>query len=268
MTGKTGEGLLPAVPERAYRNGRGRSPPSPVGANSNGGTQGIIEIMLEDAQRGIAAGLAKAHEINSPSSIAIIDSGRNLIAFVRMDTATSASIEIAQAKAFTARSLNMKTGDIMQHVQPGGALYGMENSHRDRPFVVFGGGHPVTKGGAVVGAVGVAGGMVRVDEAMAAVVARPSRMARLAETDFCRVLQKETDRGLLRLSGGSKRGKPHRQTANLWSSSSTRIPKLEVFCVGALFSPSTSVVDSHQLDLGSRASRVDGSVIHLGWIGR
>ena len=132
----------------------------------------MSEITLEEAQKGIAAGLAKAREINSPSSIAIVDSGRNLIAFVRMDGALLASMEISQGKAFTARSLNMKTGDIMEYVQPGGALFGMEISHRDRPFVVFGGGQPIKKAGTVIGAVGVAGGMVPDDEAIAAAVAQ------------------------------------------------------------------------------------------------
>ena len=85
-------------------------------------------ITVEVAQKGIAAGLAKAKELKSPSSIAIVDAGRNLLAFQRMDEALLASIEISQAKAFTARSLNMKTGDVMQYVQPGAALYGMETS--------------------------------------------------------------------------------------------------------------------------------------------
>jgi uncharacterized protein GlcG (DUF336 family) len=129
-------------------------------------------ITVEDAQKGIAAGLAKAKELKSPSSIAIVDAGRNLLAFQRMNGALLASIEISQGKAFTARSLNMKTGDVMQYVQPGAPLYGMETSHRDRPFVVFGGGQPITRKGEVVGAVGVAGGMVPDDEAVAAAVAK------------------------------------------------------------------------------------------------
>ena len=42
-------------------------------------------ITVEVAQKGIAAGLAKAKELKSPSSIAIVDAGRNLLAFQRMD---------------------------------------------------------------------------------------------------------------------------------------------------------------------------------------
>ena len=130
----------------------------------------MSEITVEQAQKGLAAGLAKARELKSPSSIAILDSGRNLLAFVRMDGALLASIEISQRKAHTARSLNMKTGDVMQYVQPGAPLFGMNTGHQP-PFITFGGGQPVTRGGAIVGAVGVAGGMVPDDEAVAAAVA-------------------------------------------------------------------------------------------------
>ena len=69
-------------------------------------------ITVEQAQKGIVAGLAKAAAINSPSSISILDDGRNLVAFARMDGALLASIEISKAKAYTARSLNMKTGKL------------------------------------------------------------------------------------------------------------------------------------------------------------
>jgi len=130
----------------------------------------MSEITAAAAHAAIEAGIAKAKEINSPSSIAILDSGRNLIAFHRMDGALLASIEISQGKAYTARSLNMKTADVTEYVQPGGPFYGMETSHRT-PMVVFGGGVPVEKAGAVIGAVGVAGGMVPDDVAVAEAVA-------------------------------------------------------------------------------------------------
>jgi len=131
-------------------------------------------LTQEQAMKALEAGIAKAKELNSPSSIAVVDGGRNLLAFARMDGALLASIEIAQGKAYTARSLNMKTGDVTEHVQPGGAFFGMETSHRT-PMVVFGGGEPISHGDEVVGAVGVAGGMVPDDEAIAAAAAAAAR---------------------------------------------------------------------------------------------
>ena len=129
----------------------------------------MVEISAAQSQAAIAAGMKKAAEIGSPSSIAIVDSGRNLIAFQRMDGALLASVEISQGKAYTARSLNMKTGDVTPYVQPGGPFYGMETSHR-HPMVVFAGGLPVERGGQVIGAVGVAGGTLDNDVAVAEAV--------------------------------------------------------------------------------------------------
>lgn len=129
----------------------------------------MVEISAAQAQVAIAAGMKKAAEIGSPSSIAIVNSGRNLIAFQRMDGALLASVEISQGKAYTARSLNMKTGDVTPYVQPGGPFYGMETSHR-HPMVVFAGGLPVERGGQVIGAVGVAGGSLDNDVAVAEAV--------------------------------------------------------------------------------------------------
>ncbi len=130
----------------------------------------MTEISSIMAAKALEAGVKKASNLNSPSSIAIIDSGRNLIAFMRMDGALLASIEISQGKAFTARSLNMNSGDVYPHAQPGGAFFGVENSH-SRPLVVFGGGIPITIDGSIVGAVGVAGGTIDDDIAIANEVA-------------------------------------------------------------------------------------------------
>ena len=48
-------------------------------------------VTYEMAQKAIAAALAKAEEIGSPSSIAVVDTGRELVAFARMDGALLAS---------------------------------------------------------------------------------------------------------------------------------------------------------------------------------
>lgn len=127
-------------------------------------------ISTEQAQKGIAAGVSKAKELKTASSITILDNGRNLVAFARMDGALLASIEISKAKAYTSGSMNMKTGEIMALVQPGGVLYGMDKAHQP-PMIVFGGGQPISRGDTIIGAVGVAGGMVPDDEAVAAAVA-------------------------------------------------------------------------------------------------
>lgn len=124
-------------------------------------------LTLTMAQELVNAAVTAARRIPSPSSVAVVDSGRNLLAFARMDGAPLASIEISMGKAFTARSLNMPTADLDPLVQPGQPLYGLAVTHQ-RPLVTFGGGLPIVLEGEIVGAIGVAGGTTDHDAAVAA----------------------------------------------------------------------------------------------------
>lgn len=115
----------------------------------------------------ISAALARAAEIGSPSSVAVVDAGRNLVGFARQDSAILASVDVAQAKAFTACSLSMSTADLAPAVQPGGPFYGLSGSH-GLPYIPFGGGRPLRVADAVVGAIGVGGGTPEQDDEVAA----------------------------------------------------------------------------------------------------
>ena len=92
----------------------------------------------------VQAGLDEAAKRGSPSSIAILDAGRNLVEFSRMENAVLASIEISQAKAYTAASFSMDSGALNDFVQPGAPFYGLQTSHRSA-LVTFGGGVPVMR---------------------------------------------------------------------------------------------------------------------------
>ncbi|MEE9348784.1 MAG: heme-binding protein, partial [Flavobacteriaceae bacterium] len=82
-----------------------------------------MNITLAQAQKVVAAAIAKSQEIGTKMDIAVIDSGINLTAFAREDGAWLGSIDIAIKKAKTARFFNMDTGVIGSLSQPGGALY-------------------------------------------------------------------------------------------------------------------------------------------------
>lgn len=127
----------------------------------------MSSITYDQARRVLEAAIQKANEIGSPSSIAIVDEGRELLAFFRQPEALLASTEISIAKAYTARSMNMNTADIGPLTQPGQPLFGLETSHQ-RPLITFGGGQPLRIGGEVVGGVGVAGGTPDQDDEIAA----------------------------------------------------------------------------------------------------
>ena len=76
-------------------------------------------ISLDDAQRLIAEGIVKAREIGSLSNIAVVDSGGNLVAHVRMDGAQIGSIEHSINKAFTSVACQNSTLALWEDAQPG-----------------------------------------------------------------------------------------------------------------------------------------------------
>jgi len=123
-------------------------------------------VTLSTAQAVVEAARAKADEIDVPMNIAVVDEGNNLTAFARMDGAWLGSIDIAQNKAYTARSFDMTTKDLAPLCQPNQPLFGIQASNQGR-LIVFAGGIPLEAGGKVVGAVGVSGGSVEQDHEVA-----------------------------------------------------------------------------------------------------
>ena len=114
-------------------------------------------ITLEEAQRILSAAEEKATEMGQPMNIAVMDAGRNLVAFHRMDGAWAASTDIAIAKAFTSAGRGLTTRKIGEMAQPGQPLFGINTTNGGR-IVIFAGGVPLIRDGEVVGAVGVSGG--------------------------------------------------------------------------------------------------------------
>jgi len=123
-------------------------------------------ITLEDARRIIAAAENKAREIGQPMNIAVVDSGGNLVAHVRMDNAWIGSVDIAINKAWTARAFDISTKELAELSQSGDQFFGIHASNRGR-VMIFAGGIPLKREGKVVGAVGVSGGMGKQDQAVA-----------------------------------------------------------------------------------------------------
>lgn len=128
-------------------------------------------VSLDDAQRVIAAGVAKAEEISSPSNNAVVDAGGNLVAHVRMDGAWIGSIDISIIKAYTARALDISTEELAANAAPGNQFYGIHVSNRGR-IMIFAGGIPLQQSGQIVGAVGVSGGTGDQDSAVARAAAK------------------------------------------------------------------------------------------------
>jgi uncharacterized protein GlcG (DUF336 family) len=123
-------------------------------------------VTLSAAQDVVEAARKKAEEIGVPMNIAVVDAGNNLTAFARMDGAWLGSIDIAQNKAYTARSFDMSTKDLAPMAQPNQPLYGIEASNQGQ-LIVFAGGIPLESGDEIIGAIGVSGGSVEQDHEVA-----------------------------------------------------------------------------------------------------
>ena len=96
-------------------------------------------------------------------SVAVVDSGDQLVAFERMDGADLVGITLARDKAFTALANRMPTRDIGPVAQPRTEFYGYDSVAGGRT-IVFAGGMPLERDGVLVGAVGVSGGSAEEDQ--------------------------------------------------------------------------------------------------------
>jgi uncharacterized protein GlcG (DUF336 family) len=123
-------------------------------------------ITLEETKRIISSAEHKAYEMGLAMNIAVMDAGRNLVAFHRMDGAWVASIDIAIDKAFTSAGRGLTTREIGEMAQPGEPLFGINTTNGGR-IVIFAGGIPLTRDGEVAGAIGVSGGTVDEDHEVA-----------------------------------------------------------------------------------------------------
>jgi uncharacterized protein GlcG (DUF336 family) len=125
-----------------------------------------MHVGFDEARRAIEGACKKAEEIDTKMCIAVVDSGGNLKAFMRMDDAWVGSIDVAIKKAKTALFFAMPTGQIGTLSQPGGPLFGIE--HSNEGLITFPGGLPIVdKEGVMVGAIGVSGSSVENDHAVA-----------------------------------------------------------------------------------------------------
>ena len=100
-------------------------------------------------------------------NICVVDTGANMVAFVRMDGAWLGSVDIALKKAKTAVWFTMDTAALSPLVQPGQPLFNIE--HSNGGLITFPGGVVIkNSGGEIIGAIGVSGSTVDDDHEVAA----------------------------------------------------------------------------------------------------
>lgn len=122
-------------------------------------------ITLAAAQVAASAAIAEGARRGVPVVACVVDAGGDIVACLRADGAFSASVSIARDKAYTASVFGLGTDALCAAVSTRDVL---RNGIAARPGVIlFGGGLPVTHGGAVIGGIGVSGGSEDDDRACA-----------------------------------------------------------------------------------------------------
>ncbi len=119
-------------------------------------------MLLEEAEKVMAAARAKAQEMNVAMCIAVVNEAGFLTTFVRSDNSELCAIQFAIDKAYTALVNRLSTMELGEQCQPSGPLYGLQNNLGGR-MVIFPGGIPIWREGNLIGAVGASGGAVEED---------------------------------------------------------------------------------------------------------
>jgi len=124
-------------------------------------------ITAQRAQSLIQNAAAEASKRGWAMNIAIVDSGANLVAFLRMDGAQLASIAIAEHKARTAARFRRPTKAFEDAIQKSDYKYVMTIDD----VVASRGGIPLSEDGKIIGAIGCSGGTGSQDEVVCAAAA-------------------------------------------------------------------------------------------------
>ena len=124
-------------------------------------------ISLQRAQAAAQAAMAEAAKHGWQINIAVVDSGANLVTFLRMDGAQLASIAISEHKARTAVKFRRPTRAFEDAVQKQDFKYVVTLDD----IVASRGGIPLVEDGKIIGAIGCSGGTGSQDEVACAAAA-------------------------------------------------------------------------------------------------
>ena len=124
-----------------------------------------MDITLSQSESLLGRAKKKALEIGIPMNIAILDTAGHLKAFLRMDNAFLGSIDIAMKKAKTSMLFRMNSEKVGEFLRPEVGAWGMEASSGG--LMGFAGGIPIKDGESIIGYIGVSGGPIEMDFAVA-----------------------------------------------------------------------------------------------------
>jgi uncharacterized protein GlcG (DUF336 family) len=159
------------------------SPTAEMETLTNDEVQGIIDAAVAAAEQtpSLLRVDAQGAPLTTRMHIAIVDRSGQLLALHSMEDAWTVSIDIAQAKAYTAAAVSSNENAFSSRslgllTQPGGALWNIGNSNdpgtgddttEEWGLIEFPGGLALYKNGVLVGGIGVSGDGVDQDERVA-----------------------------------------------------------------------------------------------------
>jgi uncharacterized protein GlcG (DUF336 family) len=125
-----------------------------------------MTLTLDLAENSIRAGREHAATLGVAACLVVCDAAGHLKAFARMDRAWLGAIDVALRKAKTSVLFEAETQLIWEVSRPDAPAHGLESSNAG--LITFAGGIPLrTAAGELLGAIGVSGGQVTQDYAIA-----------------------------------------------------------------------------------------------------
>jgi uncharacterized protein GlcG (DUF336 family) len=125
-----------------------------------------MTLTLDLAEKAVRAGREYASTLGVAARLVICDAAGHLKAFARMDQAWLGAIDVALRKAKTSVLFEAETQLIWEVARPDAQAHGLESSNNG--LITFAGGIPIRSiAGGLLGAVGVSGGEVAQDYAIA-----------------------------------------------------------------------------------------------------
>src|SRR5581483_10276724 len=110
----------------------------------------------------VQAAHAQAAKLNIAVTAVVVDEGGRLIALGRMDRARPVTVDIAMNKAYTAASFQQPTAELTGVASQ--AWFQSLIASSSGRIMAGSGALPISEGGTVVGAIGVAGGTDEQDQ--------------------------------------------------------------------------------------------------------
>jgi uncharacterized protein GlcG (DUF336 family) len=111
----------------------------------------VATLTLAIAQVGATAANTSCTRQGFATTSTVVDASGTVIAQLRSDGATPATVEVSKGKAYAAAGFKTPTDQLRDAAKANPGFIGIPN------FIILAGGLPISSGGKVVGAIGVSG---------------------------------------------------------------------------------------------------------------